>query len=127
MLVFSLIYVFRVGSSHMHKLMLTFTITELVHNLGYLLELMAKTEQEALLAVKVEYLGSSLVAILFMMFIFGARVKVILFNLLFAIYMQNNYYILPSKVKKVNTFLTDLYIFGFFFQSLLLFIFSKSL
>lgn len=71
LLIFSLVYVFRVGSSHMHKLMLTFTITELVHNLGYLLELTAKTEQEALLAVKVEYLGSSLVAILFMMFIFS--------------------------------------------------------
>ncbi len=71
LLVFSLIYVFRVGSSHMHKLMLTFTITELVHNLGYLLELLATTKQEALLAVKVEYLGSSLVAILFMMFIFS--------------------------------------------------------
>ena len=41
LLAFSLIYVFRVGSSHMHKLMLTFTITELVHNLGYLLELSA--------------------------------------------------------------------------------------
>ncbi len=71
LLVFSLIYVFRVGSSHMHKLMLTFTITELVHNLGYLLELLATTKQEALLAVKVEYLGSSLVAILFTMFIFS--------------------------------------------------------
>ena len=71
LLIFSLVYVFRVGSSHMHKLMLTFTITELVHNLGYLLELTAKTEQEALIAVKVEYLGSSLVAILFMMFIFS--------------------------------------------------------
>ena len=71
LLVFSLIYVFRVGSSHMHKLMLTFTITELIHNLGYLLELLAETEQEALLAVKMEYLGSSLVAVLFMMFIFS--------------------------------------------------------
>ncbi len=71
LLVFSLVYVFRVGSSYMHKLMLTFTVTELVHNLGYLLELLAKTEQEALLAVKVEYLGSSLVAILFMMFIYN--------------------------------------------------------
>ena len=71
LLIFSLVYVFRVGSSYMHKLMLTFTVTELVHNLGYLLELLAKTEQEALLAVKVEYLGSSLVAILFMMFIYS--------------------------------------------------------
>ncbi len=71
LLVFSLIYVFRVGSGYTHKLMLTFTITELVHNLGYLLELLAKTEQEALVAVKMEYLGSSLVAILFMMFIYN--------------------------------------------------------
>ncbi len=71
LLVFSLIYVFRVGSGYTHKLMFSFTITELIHNLGYLLELLAKTEQEALVAVKVEYLGSSLVAILFMMFIYN--------------------------------------------------------
>ena len=70
-LAFSLIYVFRVGSSYMHKLMLSFTIVELVHNLGYMLELLARSEQEALVAVKVEYLGSSLVAILFMMFIYN--------------------------------------------------------
>ena len=70
-LIFSLIYVFRVGSSYMHKLMFSFTIVELVHNLGYLLELLAKSEEEALMAVKVEYLGSSLVAILFMMFIYN--------------------------------------------------------
>ena len=68
-LVISLIYVFRVGSSYMHKLMLAFTIAELVHNLGFLLELLARTKQEALVTVKVEYLGGSLVAILFMMFI----------------------------------------------------------
>ena len=71
MLIISLIYVFRVGSSYLHKLMLTFVVTELVHNFGYLLELLAKTKEEALLAVNVEYLGSSLVAILFMMFIYS--------------------------------------------------------
>ena len=70
-LTFSLIYVFRVGSSYMHKLMLAFTISELVHNLGFLLELLARTKQEALVTVKVEYLGGSLVAILFMMFIYN--------------------------------------------------------
>ena len=67
--VFSLIYVFRVGSTYAQKLMLSFTIAELVHNAGYLLELFSKTEQEAMVAVKVEYLGSSIVATLFMMFI----------------------------------------------------------
>ena len=71
LLIFSLIYVFRVGSGYTHKLMFSFTITELIHNLGYLLELLAKTQQEALVAVKVEYLGSSFVAILFMMFIYN--------------------------------------------------------
>ena len=70
-LTFSLIYVFRVGSSYMHKLMFAFTISELVHNLGFLMELFAKTKQEALVTVKVEYLGGSLVAILFMMFIYN--------------------------------------------------------
>jgi len=68
---FSLIYVFRVGSSYMHKLMFAFTISELVHNLGFLLELFAKTQQEALVTIKVEYMGGSLVAILFMMFIYN--------------------------------------------------------
>jgi len=71
LLSFSLVYVFRVGSSYMHKLMFAFTISELVHNLGYLLELLSKSRQEALVTVKVEYLGGSLVAILFMMFIYN--------------------------------------------------------
>ena len=67
--IFSLVYVFRGGSTYAQKLMLSFTIAELVHNAGYLLELFSTTEREAMLAVKVEYLGGSIVAIFFMMFI----------------------------------------------------------
>lgn len=65
----AMIYMFRGNSTYTQKLMLSFTIAELVHNAGFLLELLAKTQQEAILAVRVEYLGGSFVAILFMMFI----------------------------------------------------------
>ena len=70
-LVCALVYIFRGGSTYTQRLMLSFTISELVHNVGFLFELLAKTEQEAMLAIKVEYLGGAAVAIFFMMFIFN--------------------------------------------------------
>lgn len=70
-LVCSLVYIFRGGSTYTQRLMLSFTIAELVHNAGFLLELTSKTAQEAMLAINVEYLGSAAVAIFFMMFIFN--------------------------------------------------------
>ncbi len=70
-LVCSLVYIFRGGSTYTQRLMLSFTISELVHNAGFLLELMAKTQEEAMVAIKVEYLGGAAVAIFFMMFIFN--------------------------------------------------------
>ncbi len=69
LLICALVYIFRGSSTYIQKLMLSFTLAELVHNASYLLELFATTEQEAMVAIKMEYLGSSLVAILFMMFI----------------------------------------------------------
>lgn len=65
----SIIRMFRSGSTYTQKLMLAFLIATLVHNAGYLLELLSKTLNEAMIAIKIEYLGSSIVAILFMMFI----------------------------------------------------------
>ncbi len=70
-LVCSLVYIFRGGSTYTQRLMLSFTISELVHNAGFLLELFARSEQEVMVAVKVEYLGGAAVAIFFMMFIFN--------------------------------------------------------
>ncbi|MBE5886124.1 MAG: response regulator [Lachnospiraceae bacterium] len=70
-LVCALVYIFRGGSTYTQRLMLSFTIAELVHNVGFLFELLAKTGQEAMLAIKVEYLGGAAVAIFFMMFIFN--------------------------------------------------------
>lgn len=69
LILYSLIYMFRGGSTYAQKLMMAFMIAELVHNAGYLLELQARTLQEAMIAVKVEYMGGSIVAIFFMMFI----------------------------------------------------------
>lgn len=68
-ILFALVYMFRGGSTYSQRLMLCFMIAELVHNAGYLLELFAKSEREAMQAVKFEYLGASVVAIFFMMFI----------------------------------------------------------
>ncbi len=68
-IIYTLAFMFRSGSTYAHRLMLTFLVCTLVQNGGYLLELFAQSEREALLAVKFEYLGSSLVAIFFMMFI----------------------------------------------------------
>ena len=65
----SLVYIFRGGSTYTQRLMLSFLIAELVHNAGYLLELWAQTEREAMIAVKTEYMGSSIVAVFFMMFL----------------------------------------------------------
>jgi len=71
LLICALVYVFRGGSTYTQRLMFSFTISELVHNAGYLLELLAKTEEAAMAAIKVEYLGGAAVAIFFMMFIFN--------------------------------------------------------
>ena len=71
MLLCALVYIFRGGSTYTQRLMLSFTISELVHNAGYLLELLSKSKEEAILAIKVEYLGGAAVAIFFMMFIFN--------------------------------------------------------
>lgn len=79
LLINALVYIFRGSSTYITKLMLAFIIAEIVHNAGYLLELFARTPEEAMAAIKTEYLGSSLVTILFMMFISvycGAKVYV---------------------------------------------------
>lgn len=68
-ILYALVYMFRSDSTYSQRLMMCFMIAELVHNAGYLLELFAKSEREAMQAVKVEYMGSSVVAIFFMMFI----------------------------------------------------------
>ena len=69
MVLSSLIVMFRGEATYGQKLLSYFMIAELVHSVGYLLELFSKTMEEALIAVKFEYLGSSLVAIFYMMFI----------------------------------------------------------
>ena len=68
-IIISIVYMFRAGSTYIQKLMLAFLVATLVHNAGYLLELFSRSLNEAMVAVKVEYMGSSIVAVLFMMFI----------------------------------------------------------
>ncbi len=65
----SLVVMFRGEATYGQKLLSYFMIAELVQSVGYLLELFSKTLEQAMVAVKFEYLGSSVVAIFYMMFI----------------------------------------------------------
>ena len=59
----------RGDSTFSKKLMLLFLVSALVHNTGFLFEMFAKSEGEALIATKIEYLGASFVAYFYMLFI----------------------------------------------------------
>ncbi len=65
----SLVVMFRGESTYSQKLLIFVMIAELVQNGGYILEIFSKSMEEALLAVKIEYLGSSVVVVFYMMFI----------------------------------------------------------
>ena len=69
LILYSLIVMFRGEATYSQKLLIFVMIAELVQNLGYLLEIFARDLESAFLAVKVEYLGSSVVVIFYMMFI----------------------------------------------------------
>ncbi len=69
LMIYSLFIMFRGESTYAQKLVIYFMVAELVQNAGYLLELFSKSLEEAMVAVKFEYIGSSLVVIFFMMFI----------------------------------------------------------
>ncbi len=69
LIIYSLFIMFRGESTYAQKLVIYFMVAELMQNAGYFLELFSKSLEEALLAVKFEYIGSSLVVIFFMMFI----------------------------------------------------------
>lgn len=69
LILYSLIVMFRGEATYSQKLLIFVMIAELLQNLGYLLEIFARDLESAFLAVKVEYLGSSVVVIFYMMFI----------------------------------------------------------
>ncbi len=66
-----LIAMFRGEATYEQKLLNYFMVAELVHNIGYLFELVAPNKEAALTAVKIEYLSLSVVVIFYMMFIRG--------------------------------------------------------
>lgn len=75
-IVFALFLLLRGDGSREQKLMQYFLLGTLVQNFGYLLELTAPTMAAALVAVKVQYLGSITVTISYCHFIFNyCRVK----------------------------------------------------
>ncbi len=59
------------NTSNEQKLMLFFMCGALVQNMGYLLELMAPTMEAAIIAVKIEYLGSLFVPVFYCRFMFS--------------------------------------------------------
>lgn len=56
-------------STYAQKMMLLFVISSFIQNGGFLLEMLAKVQAEALVAVKMEYFGSSFLALFYMMFV----------------------------------------------------------
>lgn len=68
----------RGDSTHTQKMMIYFLTLSLIQNMGYLLEICAKSEEAAMVAVKIEYLGCSFLGLFYMMFIIqycGKRVS----------------------------------------------------
>ncbi len=69
LIIYSLFIMFRGESTYAQKLVIYFMVAEIIQNMGYVLELISKTQEEAMVALKFEYIGSSLIVIFFMMFI----------------------------------------------------------
>lgn len=69
LIVYSIFFMVRGESTYAQKLMIFFLVAELIQNLGFVLELFSDSLEEAFMAVKVEYIGSSVVTIFYMMFI----------------------------------------------------------
>lgn len=70
-IIFALLLLLRGDGSREQKLMQYFLIGALIQNVGYLLELTAPTLEAALVAVKVQYLGSLTIPISYCYFIFS--------------------------------------------------------
>lgn len=69
LIIYALVTMFGGEATYGQKLMILFVLAEFLHNAGFMLELFCQTMEEALMAVKVEYLGSSMVTLLYMVFI----------------------------------------------------------
>ena len=88
LIIYSLMYMFRGESTYAQKLMIFFMAAELVQNSGFLLEMLSKSKEAAMIAVKFQYIGSCLVALFYLMFIryFCQRRESLVFErILFAI------------------------------------------
>ena len=59
------------GGSREQKLMIFFVTGAMIQNVGYLLELTSKSMEAAMVAVKMEYMGSVLIALFFCRFMFN--------------------------------------------------------
>ncbi len=86
MLIMQTLYTLLKGdSTHAQKMMIYFLTTSLIQNMGYMLEICATNLDAAMIAVKVEYLGASFLALFYMMFIFqycGIKERHVLYILL---------------------------------------------
>ncbi|MDE6622577.1 MAG: hybrid sensor histidine kinase/response regulator, partial [Lachnospiraceae bacterium] len=105
-IVFALMLLLRGDGSREQKLMQYFLIGSLIQNIGYLLELTAPTLEAALVAVKIQYLGSLTIPVSYCYFIFSyccektpkrilgvlKVVDVFIFGLVFTCDLHNLYY-----------------------------------
>lgn len=70
-IMFALFLLLRGDGSREQKLMLYFLMGSLIQNAGYLLELMSPTVEAALVAVKIQYLGSLVIPITYCHFMYN--------------------------------------------------------
>ena len=70
-IIFALMLLLKGDGSREQKIMQYFLIGALVQNVGYLLELTAPTLEAALVAVKIQYLGSVTIPVSYCYFIFS--------------------------------------------------------
>ena len=69
LIIYTLVSMFGGESTYGQKLMIFFILAEFLHNAGFILEMLSKSQETALMAVKMECIGSSAVTIFYMMFI----------------------------------------------------------
>lgn len=69
LIIYAISFLLRGDSTYAQKLMLMFLTVVLVQNAGFLFELFAQNLDEAMVTVKIQYLGSCFVAFHYMIFI----------------------------------------------------------
>lgn len=117
-IIFALLLLLKGDGSREQKLMQYFLIGSLIQNVGYLLELTAPTLEAALVAVKIEYLGSLTIPVSYCYFIFSycsektpkkilgvlGAIDVLILGLVFTCDLHHLYYHNIEWIENINRY-----------------------